>query len=106
MGIGLSIDDFGTGYSALGYLKRCPVNRIKIDQTFVAGIPEDAESVALVQAIIAMGHALGLEVIAEGVETEQQWHFLRDEKCDMAQGFYFSHPLPRQEFIEYLQCSR
>lgn len=106
MGIGLSIDDFGTGYSALGYLKRCPVNRIKIDRTFVAGIPEDTESVALVQAIIAMGHALGLEVIAEGVETEQQWHFLRDEKCDMAQGYYFSQPLPRQEFIEYLQCSR
>ncbi len=106
MGIGLSIDDFGTGYSALGYLKRCPVNRIKIDRTFVAGIPEDTESVALVQAIIAMGHALGLEVIAEGVETEQQWHFLRDERCDMAQGYYFSPPLPQQEFIEYLQCSR
>ncbi|WP_261843679.1 putative bifunctional diguanylate cyclase/phosphodiesterase [Aliamphritea ceti] len=106
MGIGLSIDDFGTGYSALGYLKRCPVNRIKIDRTFVAGIPEDMESVALVQAIIAMGHALGLEVIAEGVETEQQWHFLRDEGCDMAQGYYFSLPLPQKEFIEYLQCNR
>ena len=106
MGIGLSIDDFGTGYSALGYLKRCPVNRIKIDRTFVAGIPEDMESVALVQAIIAMGHALSLEVIAEGVETEQQWYFLRDEGCDMAQGYYFSQPLPQKEFIEYLQCSR
>lgn len=103
MGLDLSIDDFGTGYSALGYLKRCPVNKLKIDRTFIAGLPDDQESVALVKAIVAMGHALGMALIAEGVETRCQWDFLKRIGCDMAQGYYFAKPLPRDEFSEYLE---
>lgn len=104
MGINLAIDDFGTGYSALSYLKRCPVNKLKIDRAFVSGLPQDVESVALVKAVIAMGHALGMALIAEGLETQSQWDFLKQLDCDKAQGFFFSKPLPRDAFEAYLKA--
>jgi len=102
LGISISVDDFGTGYSALSYLKRCPINTVKIDRSFVKGIPEDKEDMVLIHAIIAMAHGLGLTVIAEGIETKEQWDFLKSENCDFAQGYYFSKPLPSQELEVWL----
>ncbi len=101
-GVRLSVDDFGTGFSALSYLKNFPVNTVKIDRSFVTDLPNDHENKVLVQAIIAMAHGLGLEVIAEGVETKAQWQFLQSLKCDFAQGYYFGKPMPKQEFEDYL----
>ena len=101
-GIGISIDDFGTGYSSLSYLKRFPVDKIKIDRSFVRDVTTDPEDAALCEAIIAMAHHLGLKVVAEGVEPHAQWQFLRNSGCDYAQGFYFSQPMTASEFTDYL----
>jgi diguanylate cyclase (GGDEF)-like protein len=94
MGIRLSIDDFGTGYSSLGYLQRYPFSTLKIDRSFVTLAPHNTNAGRLVETIIAMAHGLGMEVIAEGVETEQQADFLRERRCDQVQGYLFGRPQP------------
>ncbi len=98
MGISLSMDDFGTGYSSFSYLKRFPLDIIKIDRSFIQDIPENTDTAIIVNAIISMAHSLHLTVVAEGVETKQQLDFLHDHDCDEIQGFYFSKPLPGKEF--------
>jgi diguanylate cyclase (GGDEF)-like protein/PAS domain S-box-containing protein len=103
MGVELSLDDFGTGYSSLSYLKRFPISRLKIDQSFVRDIVSDPEDAAIVGAIISMAHNLKLRVIAEGVETVEQLAFLRLRHCDEMQGYYFSRPVPAADISAILQ---
>jgi diguanylate cyclase (GGDEF)-like protein len=94
LGVHISLDDFGTGYSSLSYLKRLPIDRIKIDKSFVQNVAHDDDDAAIVSAVIAMTHRLKRKAVAEGVETKNQLAFLRREACDQGQGFLFSHPLP------------
>ena len=101
-GISFNIDDFGTGYSSLSSLKRLPVNNLKIDISFIRDVTKNPDDASIVITIISMAHNLNLKTIAEGVETEEQWKFLRILKCDMIQGYYFSKPLPAQEVEKLL----
>jgi EAL domain-containing protein (putative c-di-GMP-specific phosphodiesterase class I) len=98
MGITIAIDDFGTGYSALGYLKRFPIDVLKIDRSFIRDVMIDHDSTELVKAIIHMARSLNLELVAEGVETETHETFLRTHGCQLAQGYFYSKPVPAQEF--------
>ena len=107
LGVQLPVDDFGTGYSSLSYLKNLPIDTLKIDQSFVrdivAGAPDHR---VLARAIISIGHSLDLKVVAEGVETEAQLNYLRKHGCDEVQGYYFSRPVPPEEFRKLLGAGR
>jgi diguanylate cyclase (GGDEF)-like protein/PAS domain S-box-containing protein len=102
MGIRLDLDDFGSGYSSLSYLKSFPVDGVKLDKSFVEGLAEDTTSMALVRKIIELCQTLGLEVLAEGIETPEQATLLKEMGCDLGQGYYFGRPLPSEEFAEQL----
>jgi diguanylate cyclase (GGDEF)-like protein/PAS domain S-box-containing protein len=102
-GLGVALDDFGTGYSSLGYLRRLPVDVLKLDRSFVAKMDEDAEDMAIVTTVISLAHSLNLKVVAEGVETASQARLLRLLKCDQIQGFLISRPLPAEQAVELLR---
>ena len=103
MGIRLSIDDFGTGYSSLGYLKRFPVDFLKIDRSFITDLPRDKDDAAIVRAIIALSRNLGIATIAEGVETERQADFLACEGCDVIQGYLYSRPVGAEQVMHWVR---
>ena len=105
LGVSLAMDDFGTGYSSLGYLKRFPFDCLKIDQSFVQNITTEPDDALIASAVIAMAHSLRLYVVAEGVETESQMRYLRNQKCDQMQGFYFSWPLSATDFSDFVRSS-
>ncbi|TAN66561.1 MAG: GGDEF and EAL domain-containing protein [Methylobacter sp.] len=102
LGIRISIDDFGTGYSSLSYLKKLPISELKIDQSFVRDIPHDEDDNMITSAIIALAKSLSLEVVAEGVENQQQLDFLRQHDCDTVQGYFFSRPLAPEQFSQFM----
>ena len=105
LGTGIYLDDFGTGYSSLAYLKKFPLDGLKIDRSFIRDLPGDADGEAITRAILALSHALRLTVVAEGVETAAQLAFLGAADCEVAQGYFFSRPLPFREFLIWLQRS-
>jgi len=103
MGLGLALDDFGTGYSSLSYLKRLPITTLKIDRSFVIGVPQQANDCAIAQAIVTLGRQLRQEIVAEGVETQAQMEYLRALGCDQLQGYLFSPPLPAEQYVDLVR---
>jgi EAL domain-containing protein (putative c-di-GMP-specific phosphodiesterase class I) len=108
LGVSIAIDDFGTGYSSLAYLKRIPIDEVKIDKAFVIGLGVDADlaDAAIVRAVVAMARPLRCKVVAEGVESVEAWTILRELGCDLAQGYYFSRPLPAAELEQWARTTR
>lgn len=106
LGVQIAIDDFGTGYSSLSYLKRLPIDRLKIDRSFVQDLENESDDVAIVASITAMARHMNIRVVAEGVETEKQLHYLESQMCDEAQGYWFSVPLNERQFADYLLHNR
>jgi diguanylate cyclase (GGDEF)-like protein/PAS domain S-box-containing protein len=102
MGVNLALDDFGTGFSSLSYLRYFPLDRLKIDQSFVRGLSTDSVNGAIIDSVVALGKSLKIKTIAEGVETKQELDFLRKLECDEIQGYYFSKPLPNEEFVQWV----
>jgi diguanylate cyclase (GGDEF)-like protein len=102
LGVRISIDDFGTGYSSLSYLKRLPIDVLKIDRSFISALPSDLDDAAISEAIVRLGHTLKMEIVAEGVETQAQYDFLRTLGCDTGQGYHIAAPLPAAEFAEFM----
>jgi EAL domain-containing protein (putative c-di-GMP-specific phosphodiesterase class I) len=102
LGVRVAIDDFGTGYSSLSYLQRFPLDSLKLDRSFVTGLPADARGVSIALAVITMAHSLGLKVVAEGVETREQLAFLREHECDEIQGYDICRPLPADACTGFL----
>ncbi|MEO8159372.1 MAG: EAL domain-containing protein, partial [Betaproteobacteria bacterium] len=105
-GIRIAIDDFGTGHSSLAYLKRFPIDTLKIDRSFVSDLTRNAEDKTITAAIITMGKSLDLTVVAEGVENKEQLDFLREHGCDEFQGYFAHKPMPAEEFVRFLQIER
>lgn len=103
LGVELAIDDFGTGYSSLSYLRQFPIDRLKIDQSFIRNALNNPDDAAITRTIVRLGHSLNLKVIAEGVETREHEKFLRDEECDEVQGFRYSKPVPNEQFIAFIK---
>jgi EAL domain-containing protein (putative c-di-GMP-specific phosphodiesterase class I) len=102
LGVGLVLDDFGTGYSSLSYLRRLPLDTIKIDRSFIDGLDSDDANLPIVRAVIALAHGLGIEVVAEGIETAGQLAILRDLVCDRGQGYYYARPQPPEKLAALL----
>jgi EAL domain-containing protein (putative c-di-GMP-specific phosphodiesterase class I) len=103
LGVQVAMDDFGTGYSSLAYLKRFPIDSIKIDRSFIQGLPHDGDDATITEAIIAMAHSLRLAIVAEGVENADQLAFLRSRGCEEIQGYFFSRPLPEDRLLGFLR---
>jgi EAL domain-containing protein (putative c-di-GMP-specific phosphodiesterase class I) len=106
IGVQIALDDFGTGYSSLAYLKRFPIDTLKVDRSFIRDVPTDCGDMEITRAIIAMAHGLKLKVVAEGVETVEQLEFLRNERCDAVQGYLLCRPLPENEVAAVLELNR
>lgn len=106
LGVATAVDDFGTGYSSLAYLKMLPIDHLKIDRAFIKDLPGDDDDVAITRAIIDLGHALGFRITAEGIETRQQYEFLRNAGCDQGQGYLIGRPMPAQQFDQWLRTAQ
>jgi diguanylate cyclase (GGDEF)-like protein len=100
LGVNVAIDDFGTGFSSMSYLKSFPINKLKIDKSFISGLPQSSEDMAITRAIIAMAHGMNIKVVAEGVEHDDQVDFLCEHDCDIFQGYYYARPMPLEELLE------
>jgi EAL domain-containing protein (putative c-di-GMP-specific phosphodiesterase class I) len=103
LGVRIAIDDFGVGYSSLANIRRFPIDTLKVDRSFIRDLAGSAENRAITEAIIAMGKTLSLTVVAEGVETSEQQSYLRSHACDALQGYYFSRPVPHEQFASFLR---